>query len=93
MTAGTEALELIERRYSCLGLAQLRSDGTLFADCIFPRRGGRAVDRAGLENRKAERSREFESHPLRALSPILTFARTLRFLTSAVLLCSVNSDQ
>src|SRR5207244_8096127 len=33
----------------------------------FPRRGGRAVDRAGLENRKAERPREFESHPLRAL--------------------------
>jgi hypothetical protein len=31
----------------------------------FRRRGGRAVDRAGLENRKAERSREFESHPLR----------------------------
>src|ERR1044072_1944211 len=31
------------------------------------RRGGRAVDRAGLENRKAERSREFESHPLRSL--------------------------
>jgi hypothetical protein len=30
-------------------------------------RGGRAVDRAGLENRKAERSREFESHPLRFL--------------------------
>src|SRR5947199_3847232 len=30
-----------------------------------PRRGGRAVDRAGLENRKAERPREFESHPLR----------------------------
>src|SRR5947208_9675362 len=30
-------------------------------------RGGRAVDRAGLENRKAERPREFESHPLRAL--------------------------
>ena len=29
------------------------------------RRGGRAVDRAGLENRKAERPREFESHPLR----------------------------
>ena len=28
-------------------------------------RGGRAVDCAGLENRKAERSREFESHPLR----------------------------
>ena len=30
-------------------------------------RGGRAVDRAGLENRKAERPREFESHPLRHL--------------------------
>src|ERR1700680_4779060 len=30
------------------------------------RRGGRAVDRAGLENRRAERPREFESHPLRA---------------------------
>ena len=33
-------------------------------------RGGRAVDRAGLENRKAERSREFESHPLRALKSL-----------------------
>ena len=32
---------------------------------IFNWRGGRAVDRAGLENRKAERPREFESHPLR----------------------------
>src|SRR5438034_5940834 len=31
----------------------------------FSRRGGRAVDCAGLENRKAERPREFESHPLR----------------------------
>src|SRR5437870_6852288 len=30
-------------------------------------RGGRAVDCAGLENRKAERPREFESHPLRHL--------------------------
>src|SRR6266498_3449389 len=29
------------------------------------RRGGRAVECAGLENRKAERPREFESHPLR----------------------------
>jgi hypothetical protein len=60
-------------------LAQLRGDGTLFADCIFLRRGGRAVDRAGLENRKAERSREFESHPLRALSRSLIFARTVQF--------------
>ena len=34
---------------------------------IHSRRGGRAVDRAGLENRKAERPREFESHPLRHL--------------------------
>src|SRR5438270_10568862 len=32
-----------------------------------PRRGGRAVDCAGLENRKAERPREFESHPLREI--------------------------
>src|SRR5438128_63893 len=31
----------------------------------FSWRGGRAVDCAGLENRKAERPREFESHPLR----------------------------
>src|SRR5437660_11721386 len=29
-------------------------------------RGGRAVDCAGLENRKAERSREFASHALRS---------------------------
>ena len=34
----------------------------------FSRRGGRAVDRAGLENRKAERPREFESHPLRVFA-------------------------
>lgn len=33
-----------------------------------PGRGGRAVDCAGLENRKAERPREFESHPLRHLA-------------------------
>ncbi len=33
-------------------------------------RGGRAVDCAGLENRKAERSREFESHPLRSLKTL-----------------------
>ena len=32
---------------------------------LFFGRGGRAVDCAGLENRKAERPREFESHPLR----------------------------
>jgi hypothetical protein len=34
---------------------------------FFSWRGGRAVDRAGLENRKAERPREFESHPLRSV--------------------------
>src|SRR4029077_12148453 len=34
---------------------------------IHSRRGGRAVDCAGLENRKAEWPREFESHPLRQL--------------------------
>jgi hypothetical protein len=32
-----------------------------------PGRGGRAVDCAGLENRKAERPRKFESHPLRII--------------------------
>ena len=44
-----------------------------------PGRGGRAVDRAGLENRKAERPREFESHPLRPAS------RSRRFAGLAVL--------
>src|SRR5438045_797465 len=34
-------------------------------DRTFSWRGGRAVECAGLENRKAERPREFESHPLR----------------------------
>ena len=48
-------------------LAQPPSDGTIPA-ILTNRRGGRAVDRAGLENRKAERPREFESHPLRASS-------------------------
>src|SRR5437764_3232924 len=46
----------------------------------FSRRGGRSVDCAGLENRKAERPREFESHPLRHLLfhfrlPSLGFAK------------------
>ena len=35
-------------------------------DRTFSWRGGRAVECAGLENRKAERPREFESHPLRS---------------------------
>src|SRR6266436_2787919 len=45
-------------------LAQLASGGTILATDLFGR-GGRAVECAGLENRKAERPREFESHPLR----------------------------
>src|ERR1700737_4025269 len=48
-------------------LAQLQSDGTIPATAVS-RRGGRAVECAGLENRKAERPREFESHPLRQLT-------------------------
>ena len=58
-------------------LAQLGGGGTVHGDLILFRRGGRAVDRAGLENRKAERPREFESHPLRVLAPAhtLTLAR------------------
>ena len=32
-----------------------------------PWRGGRVVDGSGLENRRAERHRGFESHPLRCL--------------------------
>src|SRR5436190_10403972 len=40
--------------------------GQSITDHNLPGRGGRAVDRAGLENRKAERPREFESHPLRS---------------------------
>ena len=42
---------------------------------LQPWRGGRAVDRAGLENRKAERSREFESHPLRAFLETLVIGK------------------
>src|SRR6266446_3062289 len=45
------------------------------------RRGGRAVDCTGLENRQAERPREFESHPLRhscfALTRFAGFGRAL----------------
>src|SRR5215475_11052752 len=46
--------------YTCAPITDHRSP------IISVRRGGRAVDRAGLENRKAERPREFESHPLRS---------------------------
>jgi hypothetical protein len=55
---------LTERRYSFLALDQEQCDGTILATEFFGR-GGRAVECAGLENRKAERPREFESHPLR----------------------------
>jgi hypothetical protein len=49
--------------------ANLSVPAILPAPILTPvfRRGGRAVDCAGLENRKAERPREFESHPLRQL--------------------------
>ena len=33
-------------------------------------RGGRVVDGSGLENRRAERHRGFESHPLRSLESL-----------------------
>ena len=61
------------------------------------RRGGRAVDRAGLENRKAERSREFESHPLRALverrrqSDCITVSHNKLADFNAVQPCAVKS--
>src|SRR5205814_2554871 len=53
---------------------------TAIAEHFFPWRGGRAVECAGLENRKTERSREFESHPLRHLRPRQQdmFMRTLK---------------
>src|SRR6266480_1772409 len=57
--------------YDRRGLQSLRRSESAATVCRSPkffRRGGRAVDRAGLENRKAERPREFESHPLRRLS-------------------------
>ena len=48
--------------------AILRADSTDHRSLVtISRRGGRAVDCAGLENRKAERPREFESHPLRSI--------------------------
>ena len=42
------------------------------------RRGGRVVDCAGLENRRAARSRGFESHPLRHFIFHPTFISPLR---------------
>src|SRR5437867_259405 len=50
-------------------------------------RGGRAVDCAGLENRKAERPREFESHPLRRF-----FHRVAFKLCSPFLFACANED-
>src|SRR5436853_7575463 len=54
------------RRFQSLRRSE--SAATVCRSPKFFRRGGRAVDRAGLENRKAERPREFESHPLRPAS-------------------------
>src|SRR5437773_10053381 len=48
-------------------LARGGPDGKITGAHFCRRRGGRAVNCAGLENRKAERPREFESHPLRVL--------------------------
>src|SRR3954452_19350051 len=48
---------------SCYSCPSIINHGPLITSL---RRGGRAVDCAGLENRKAERAREFESHPLRS---------------------------
>src|ERR1051326_7668997 len=58
-----------------------RSDSTKspITDHYSSGRGGRAVDRAGLENRKAERPREFESHPLRHFNFRFS-TRDLRFV-------------
>src|SRR5437879_7531723 len=53
----------------------------------FFRRGGRAVECAGLENRKTERSREFESHPLRASS----IALLINFVRLSLCACA-NED-
>jgi hypothetical protein len=64
---GRQRRPLQENLATRIRLAQPPSDGTLLAT-LAHWRGGRAVDRAGLENRKAERPREFESHPLRASS-------------------------
>src|SRR5438552_9399065 len=70
---GSAATLNIEQGTARSTLAQPCSDGTILATEIFFRRGGRAVECAGLENRKAERPREFESHPLRAFAIALPF--------------------
>src|SRR4029453_3342556 len=71
-------LELLVRRHGTSSHEHIALSSKSWSSCytcapitdhlspVF-RRGGRAVDRAGLENRKAERPREFESHPLRPL--------------------------
>ena len=45
------------------------------------RRGGRAVDCTGLENRQAERPREFESHPLRHIDSQALILRAPKNIT------------
>ncbi len=39
----------------------------LLVKYVLLRTGGRVVDCTGLENRRAERLREFESHPVRSM--------------------------
>ena len=53
---------LLQLRGACSSYQQWHTS----RDPNCARRGGRAVNCAGLENRKAERPREFESHPLRS---------------------------
>ena len=60
------------------------------ADRMQPWRGGRVVDGSGLENRRAERHRGFESHPLRLAGLLLllgTIWPLLHLPASATPLC------
>ena len=58
----------------------------------FFRRGGRAVDRAGLENRKAERPREFKS-PLRRLTWPPSNGYFVKFSRDRRIVISLGSQQ
>ena len=51
------------------------------------RRGGRVIDCSGLENRRTERYRGFESLPLRNLKRKLLDDSNLRFFCKKVFAC------
>jgi hypothetical protein len=51
-------------------------------DRLQPWRGGRVVDGSGLENRRAERHRGFESHLLRFLLSAISQDCDLNLLTT-----------